>query len=141
MIQSDSLSRRPDHCLDSDEDNKETIMLPDQLFVNLIDLDFQKRIAESRKLDKEVADALKTILDEGLPAGSKELGDWTMETDSEGRKAMFYRGKLYIPSDIELRRDAVKMHHDSPLAGHPGQLETFNKIKEQYWWPGMKTFV
>ena len=27
------------------------------------------------------------------------------------------------------------------MAGHPGELETFNSVKQYYWWPGMRTFV
>ena len=27
------------------------------------------------------------------------------------------------------------------MAGHPGELETFNSVKQHYWWPGMQTFV
>jgi hypothetical protein len=27
------------------------------------------------------------------------------------------------------------------VAGHPGELETFNAIQQHYWWPGLRTFV
>jgi hypothetical protein len=33
MIQSDTLSRRADHILNKDEDNKEMILLPSDLFL------------------------------------------------------------------------------------------------------------
>ena len=33
------------------------------------------------------------------------------------------------------------MHHDHKTAGHPGELGTYNTIKNQYWWPGLQTFV
>ena len=33
------------------------------------------------------------------------------------------------------------MHHDHETVGHPGELETYNAIKSQYWWPGLRTFV
>ena len=45
MIQSDALSRRPDLCPENDNDNEDIIMLPDDLFLNLIDLELQKKIA------------------------------------------------------------------------------------------------
>ena len=41
MIQSDALSRRPDFVPEEDNDNEDIMMLPDNLFVNLIDLDLQ----------------------------------------------------------------------------------------------------
>ena len=37
--------------------------------------------------------------------------------------------------------DIVKIYHDHEMAGHPGELETYNVVKEQYWWPGLRTFV
>jgi hypothetical protein len=42
---------------------------------------------------------------------------------------------------MELRRDIVKMYHDHETAGHPGELETYNGIRQNYWWPGLQTFV
>ena len=45
------------------------------------------------------------------------------------------------PRDEELRRDIVKMFHNHETAGHPGELETYNLVKEHYWWPGLRTFV
>jgi Integrase zinc binding domain len=27
------------------------------------------------------------------------------------------------------------------MAGHPGELETYNGIRQNYWWPGLQTFV
>ena len=64
MFQSDALSRRPDLCLD-EEDPKEVIMLPPDLFVNLIDTALQEQILNSDKMELEAADALKLLLEEG----------------------------------------------------------------------------
>ena len=33
------------------------------------------------------------------------------------------------------------MFHDHKTAGHPGELETYNAIRQHYWWPGLRTFV
>ena len=41
MVQSDALSRQPDFYLNEDDDNTDITLLPDNLFVNLIDLDLQ----------------------------------------------------------------------------------------------------
>ena len=51
MVQSDALSWRPDLCPEEDNDNKDIVMLPDELFVNLIDTDLQERIAMADDLD------------------------------------------------------------------------------------------
>jgi Integrase zinc binding domain/Integrase core domain len=54
---------------------------------------------------------------------------------------IFYKGKQYIPKDQELRRDILKLFHDHETAGHPGELETYNSVKQHYWWPGLRIFV
>ena len=33
------------------------------------------------------------------------------------------------------------MFHDHPTAGHPRELETYNSIRQHYWWPGLRTYV
>ena len=45
MVQSDALSCQSDFYLDEDNDDEDVTLLPDNLFVNLIDLDLQCRIA------------------------------------------------------------------------------------------------
>ena len=44
MIQSDALSWRPDLCPEEDKDNQDVIILPNKLFINLVDLELQKKI-------------------------------------------------------------------------------------------------
>ena len=34
-----------------------------------------------------------------------------------------------------------KDFHDHEMADHPGELETYNSVKQHYWWPGMQTFI
>jgi hypothetical protein len=65
MIQSDALSRRPDFVPDDDTDNDDMTMLLDDLFINLIDTDLQKRIASCTTMDKDAMDALTTLLGQG----------------------------------------------------------------------------
>ena len=59
----------------------------------------------------------------------------------EGKQVLYYWGKNYIPKDEELQRDIAKMFHDHPMAGHPGELETYNSIRQHYCRPGLRTYV
>ena len=96
MIQLDALSWRPDLCPEEDNDNEDIVMLPDELFVSLINTDLQERIAMADDLDGNAAEALK------LPtAMTTGLEDWTLE-EVNGRNILFYKGKNYIPQDTEL---------------------------------------
>jgi hypothetical protein len=70
MVQSDALSRQPDFYLNDDDDNVDITLLPDKLFVNLIDFDLQRRIAESDSYDSTAADAIKLLLTDS-PSAAK----------------------------------------------------------------------
>jgi hypothetical protein len=140
MAQSDALSRRPDFVPETDNDNEDVTMLPDNLFVNLIDIDLQHRIANCDTMDKDTTDAITTLLKQGPENVQNDLNDWTLEKMND-RTVLFYKGKNYIPMNDNLQRDIAKMFHDHETAGHPGELETFNSIRNHYWWPGLRTFV
>jgi hypothetical protein len=68
------------------------------------------------------------------------LEDWKIE-EVDNQKTIFYKGKQYIPKDQELQQDILKLFHDHETAGHPGELETYNLVKQHYWWPGLRVFV
>ena len=55
------------------------VMLPDELFVSLIDTDLQKRIAMADDLDGNAAEALKLLLESTPTAMTTGLEDWTLE--------------------------------------------------------------
>ena len=66
MVQSDALFRRPDLCPDNDTDNENMIMLPDNMFLNLTDMDLQQKIAMTDDLDGSAAEALKLLVERVL---------------------------------------------------------------------------
>ena len=51
------------------------------------------------------------------------------------------KGKIYIPDDQALHLDIVKLHHDTPIAGHPGREKTLELVQRSYTWPGISTFI
>ena len=64
MIQLDSLSQRPDHGEGNEQDNNDMIMLPEGLFLNLLDQEFNdERTLEN---DDEQSDPIKTLSVLGL---------------------------------------------------------------------------
>ena len=101
-----------------------------------MDMDLQERIANSDKYDFDVKRALELLLEDGPNSLQQDLKDWKLE-EFKGKNILFYKDKNYIPDDLELRRDITKMFHDHETAGHPGELETYNSVKQHYWWPGM----
>ena len=72
MISSDALSCRLDHCPEEDE-NKEATLLPDSLFLNLLDLTLQDRIANAKDYNFDVTNAIAILLKEGPTGDTKQL--------------------------------------------------------------------
>jgi Integrase zinc binding domain len=139
MILSDTLSKRPDHCPEEDE-TKEEILLPDNLFLNLLDINLRDRITKNKDYDFDVTRAIELLQEKGPTSIQNDLEDWKIEEVND-QKTIFYKGKQYIPKDQELRRDILKLFHDHETAGHPGVLEMYNSVKQHYWWPGLRVFV
>jgi hypothetical protein len=104
-IQADSLSRRPDLCPQG-TDNEDVVVLPEHLFVNLIDMELQKEIANAKNMDYDTAKAMKELLEQGPKEAKKDLMDWEVE-EFEGENILFYKGKNYVPIDAELHREIV----------------------------------
>ena len=136
MVQSDALSRRPDHRQGAEDDNVERTMLPDNLFVRLVDTHLAPKFQHLANQDRLFCDALAAIHHNGPPPIRSALTDW-QEKDG----LIFYRDRCYVPADESLRRDLIQQHHDSPAAGHPGKFKTLELLRRSYWWPGMYTMV
>jgi Integrase zinc binding domain len=117
-------------------DNEDIIVLPEHLFVNLIDMELQKKIANAKNLDYDTAEAIKELLEQGPKEAKRYLEDWEVK-EFEGENVLFYKGKNYVPINAELQREIVRRYHNHPTAEHPGELQTFNTVKEHYWWPGL----
>jgi hypothetical protein len=83
---------------------------------------------------------METLLEEGPTNLQNDLYNWKVE-EIDGKRTIFHKEKNYIPKDQELRWDIVKMYHDHKTAGHPGELETYNRVRQHYWWPGLQMFV
>jgi hypothetical protein len=78
MVSSDALSRRPDHCPEEDK-TKEKILLPDDLFLNLLDVDLRDRITKNKEYNFDVTKAIELLQEEGLTSIQNNLEDWKIE--------------------------------------------------------------
>ena len=106
------------------------------MFISLIATDLGDKIASATNND-ELATKIKSCLHKQLPPPMRTaLSDWSYKDD-----LITYKGKVYIPTNTELRKEVITSFHDSMLAGHPGFFKTLHLIKEHYWWPGMTVFL
>ena len=91
MMQADALSRRSDHYQKEDRDNENIILLPDDLFVNLLDTELQDRILEACNIDHNILEVLDQLLNSDISGLLKDLDDWKVEKMDKGN-AIFYQG-------------------------------------------------
>ena len=108
--------------------------------MNLIHVDLQQQIADASELDADATEVLRALLGGGPTAFWNDLREWMTE-NFNGKKILFYKGKNYIPKNLSLQQDILKAFHDHQTAGHPGELETYNAVRQHYWWPGLCLFV
>jgi hypothetical protein len=49
---------------------------------------------------------------------------------------LWHQDRVYVP--ISLRVRLIKMYHDAPAVGHPGNARTLAIITRSFSWPGMR---
>jgi RNase H-like domain found in reverse transcriptase/Reverse transcriptase (RNA-dependent DNA polymerase)/Integrase zinc binding domain len=136
MVQSDMLSRRANHVTEENTNNENMILLPDTVFVKVLDAELHDLQAEAIMKDDLVTDALWVLKNKGTPLIESALEDWKFDNS-----LLFFRDRCYIPQDVKLRRTIMQKYHDSITTGHPGQLQTLELIWRDYWWLGMMIFI
>jgi len=102
MVQSDALSRRPDWIQEKDDDNENRVLLPEELFVRVIDTELRSRIVESMMGDDLIKDAVLALKTKGPPPIKSNLSDWKIDDG-----LLFFKEKCVVPPNEELRRNLV----------------------------------
>src|ERR1700679_2998690 len=99
----DALSRRPDYDT-GERDNDNIVVLPDHLFANTMELlSIEQQVFEAQSEHEEQMNNLSK--------------DFALDT-IEGKR--FYRGRIVVPENDELKQQILRQYHDHQLAGHPG---------------------
>jgi len=60
---------------------------------------------------------------------------------SEEEGLLWFRGKIYVPQNANLRRRVVSLCHDTKVAGHPGCWKTLELVSKDYWWLQMSRYI
>jgi hypothetical protein len=82
-------------------EEEDKVVLPDNLFINLLDTELQELILNGKELDLDVKNTIKTLMEEGPNNLKNNLQDWRIK-EIDGRKTIFFKGKNYILKDLEL---------------------------------------
>ena len=66
MVQSSALSHWPDLCSDEGNNNKDIMMLPNNMSLNMFDMALQEKIALSDDFNQQPMNTLKLLLNETI---------------------------------------------------------------------------
>jgi hypothetical protein len=128
MGKADTLSRSPDHKEGIENDNDEVTLLKPEFFAILAlqqghilikgtEEDILSKIRRTKDLDESVVKAVEEM--KRSPMKRLRSEEWAEEQD-----LILFRGKVYVPRSEQLQCEIIKLHHDTPVAGHPGQWKT-----------------
>jgi hypothetical protein len=56
-------------------------------------------------------------------------------------EAFYYKGRVWILDDLELKKDILEAEHDSKVAGHMGQDKTIELVRRNFFWSEMEKFI
>jgi RNase H-like domain found in reverse transcriptase/Reverse transcriptase (RNA-dependent DNA polymerase) len=73
MVQSDALSKWPDYGINKRMEEEDKVVLPDNLFINLLDTELQERILNGKKLNLDIKNAIETSMEEGPTSLKNDL--------------------------------------------------------------------
>ena len=119
---------------DVSSDNIDVTILPDDLFIHAIDTALIQKITSSSSSNPLVVSALQN-LSVGSPLFPRSsAADWHFSNS-----LLYFKNCLYIPTDTW--HNLVSSVHSSPAAGHGGFFHTYALLSQDYWWPGMSSFI
>ena len=106
-----------------------TISMPD----NPIGLEVKERLAQDEYFGK----IINLLCQENL--SDKEQSIVNHYTLDQG--LLYYKLRLCIPNNNEIKAKILWEAHNSPIAGHGGYVKTLNTVQRSYFWPGLKRYV
>ncbi|XP_075112237.1 uncharacterized protein LOC142182147 [Nicotiana tabacum] len=86
-----------------------------------------EQVQEAQKLDEKLVKWVEEV------QNGRE-SNFSLRKDG----TLFYKNRLCVPNEDELRKQILVEAHSSPYAMHPGGTKMYQTIKEHYLWSGMK---
>ncbi|MBW0465078.1 hypothetical protein O181_004793 [Austropuccinia psidii MF-1] len=68
----------------------------------------------------------------------KFFQDYSLDSSSQ---LLLFKDQVVVPHYPTIQLSILQKHHDSPLAGHPGQKKTLKLFKRHFHWSGMTHFI
>jgi hypothetical protein len=66
----------------------------------------------------------------------KAGADVTLEDE-----VLWYKGRIWVPDSVDLRKMILQDEHDSKVAGHMGQEKIIELVRRNFFWPQMDQWI
>ena len=118
-------------------DNQDVTLLPPDSFIRL-----------TLEEDQEIIDLERSIVT-AQKKHPKLLEHWRRTKQVSDRRASYTNEltacknnlQAAIPPEDSLKREILRIYHDSIAAGHPGRDQTYENVVKWHWWPGMRDWI
>jgi len=145
MGKPDALSQRPDHSKGASNNEDMVLLQPELIAVQALEelylegpeRDMLREIRQGNQRDEQEEPIAKAAR-ELQQASSKTVcsTEW-LEED----RVLQFRGKIYVPQNLDLQRRIVLLCYDTKVAGHPRRWKTLELVSRNYWWPQMSRYI
>ena len=92
---------------------------------------WEKALQDSWKQDSELQQIIRDLLQD--PASHPHYS-WQ-------HGMLYYKSKLVVGKTESFRLKLIHEHHASPVGGHSGGERTYQRLKQAFYWKGMKKAV
>ena len=65
----------------------------------------------------------------------------TSDTFSWKNYSLWYKDRLYLCKNSQLKQNILLELHRSPLGGQSGFLKTYHRVKKEFFWDGLKSDI
>ena len=97
-------------------------------------------LAEIKMIQRNQVVEETTILEEIRKNKTKEQ-EVCKELEKEDGQAYEENGIIYVPNNQKIRERILQENHEPVDIGYPGQQRMMVLIKQNYWWPRIKTDI
>ena len=93
-------------------------------------LNFLNQVLEAQKNDEKISAIIKQI-------GNGKETEFTVNENG----VLYYKDRVCVPYDNDLRKAILEEAYCRPFAIHPGSTKMYQDLKMSFWWSGMKRDV
>eukprot|EP00253_Pinus_taeda_P018529 PITA_18529 len=99
--------------------------------ISIIQPDWINEAREEWKNDEEVWALIQKLQQDSS----------TSDTFSWKNDSLWYKDRLYLCKNSQLKQTILMELHTSPLGGHSGFLKTYHRVKKEFFWEGLKSNI